>query len=77
MEIPEELAELLMGEYTTVVMESNKMMIALYRMFRLWFLHAEHIHGNYGHKPGYICKSWVMLDEHGLAAFLDKGDDAS
>ncbi len=59
MRIPEELVELLMGEYTTVVMESSKTMIALYRTFGLQFLHAKHIHGNYGHEPGYICKSWV------------------
>ncbi len=72
MKIPEELAELLSGEYTTVVMESSKTMIALYRMFRLRFLHAEHIHGRYGHEPGYMCKSWVTVDEHGLAVFLDQ-----
>ncbi|MCP4535512.1 MAG: hypothetical protein GY832_00025, partial [Chloroflexi bacterium] len=50
MEIPEELAELLTGEHTTVVMESSKTMIALYQTFWLQFLHAEHIHGNYGHE---------------------------
>ncbi len=72
MKIPNELAELLSGEYTTVVMESNKTMIALYQTFGLQFLHAEHIHGRYRHEPDYICKSWVMLDEHSLAVFLDQ-----
>ncbi len=47
-------------------------MIALYRMFSLQFLHAEHIHSKYGHEPGYICKSWVTLDEQGMAVFLDQ-----
>ncbi len=72
MRIPDELAELLSGEYMTVVMESNKTMIALYRTFGLQFLHAEYIHGHYGHEPDYTCKSWVTLDEHGLAAFMDQ-----
>ncbi len=62
MEIPEELAELLTGEHMTVVMESSKTMVALYRTFGLHFLNAKHIHGSYGHEPGYICKSWVMLN---------------
>ncbi len=35
MRLPTELVDLLSGELTTVVMESNKMMIALYRMFGL------------------------------------------
>ncbi len=69
---PAELTDLLLGELVTVVMQSNKMMIALYRMFGLQFMHAEHIHGYYGHEPGDICKSWVTLDEHGLATFLDQ-----
>ncbi len=72
MEIPEELAELLTGEYMTVVMDSSKTMLALYWTFGLRFFHTEHIHGNYGHEPGYICKSWVTLDEHGLATFMDQ-----
>ncbi len=57
MRLLEELADLLSGEITTVVMQSNKTMIALYQTFGLQFLHAEHIHGKYGHEPGYICKS--------------------
>ncbi len=72
MRIPEELAKLLVGEYTMVVMESTKTMIALYRTYGLRFLHTEHIHGSYGLEPGYICKCWVTLDEHGLAVFLDQ-----
>ncbi len=72
MRIPEELAELMLGEYMTVVMESTKTMIELYRTFGLQFLHAEHIHGHYGHEPGYMCKSWVTLDEHGLSTFMDQ-----
>ncbi len=72
MKLPHELAELLLGELMTVVMRSTKMMIVLYRTFRLQFMHAEHIHGKYGSEPGYICKSWITLDEHGLVAFLDQ-----
>ncbi len=53
-------------------MQSNKTMIALYWTFSLQFLHAEHIHGHYGHEPGYICKSWITLDKHGLSVFLDQ-----
>ncbi len=72
MKIPTELAELLSGDHVTVVMQSNKMMIALYRTFGLQFLHDEHIYGHYGHEPGYICKSWITLDEHGLSTFMDQ-----
>ncbi len=72
MELPEELAELLSCDYATVVMESNKTMLTLYRTFGLRFLQAEHIHGNYGREPGYMCKSWVTLDEQGLAVFSDQ-----
>ncbi len=72
MKILPELAELLSGDYAMVVMESNKKMIVFYRTFRLQFLHAEHIHGRYGHKPGYLCKSWITLDKHGLSTFLDQ-----
>ncbi len=72
MRLPDELANLLTGDYATVVMQSRKTMIALYRTFGLRFLHAEHIHGNYGQEPGYICKSWVTLDEHGLAVYMDQ-----
>ncbi len=72
MKILPELAELLSGEHAMVMMESNKTMIALYRTFRLRFLHAEHIHGHYRHEPDYICKSWIMLDEHGLSTILDQ-----
>ncbi len=66
MKLPPELTDLLLGKLTTVVMQSNKMMIALYWTFGLQFLHAEHIHSRYRHEPGYLCKSWIMLDEHGL-----------
>ncbi len=45
MRIPTELAELLSGDHVMVVMQSNKMMIVLYWMFGLQFLHAKHIHG--------------------------------
>ncbi len=38
MRIPPEFAKLLSGDHTTIVMQSNKMMIALYRMFSLQFL---------------------------------------
>ncbi len=72
MKILPELAELLSGDYAMVVMQSNKAMVTLYRTFGLQFLHAEHIHGRYGHEPGYTCKSWVTLDEHGLSTFLDQ-----
>ncbi len=72
MKLPAELADLLSGELMTVVMQSNKAMIALYRTFGLQFLHAEHIHSKYGHELGYVCKSWIMFDEHGLGAFLDQ-----
>ncbi len=44
MKLPDELAELLSGELMTVVMQSMKTMVALYRTFRLQFLHVEHIH---------------------------------
>ncbi len=56
----------------TVVMQSNKAMIAMYRMFGLQFLHAKHIHSKYRCEPGYVCKSWITLDEHGLGNFLDQ-----
>ncbi len=72
MKLPAELAEVPSGELVTVVMQSNKMMIALYITLGLQFLHGEHIHGKYGHELGYICKSWIMLDEHGLRCFLDQ-----
>ncbi len=72
MKILPELAKLLLGEHAMVMMESNKTMIALYWTFGLQFLHAEHIHGHYGHVPDYICKSWITLDEHGLSTFLDQ-----
>ncbi len=72
MMIPIELAELLSGDHATIVMQSNKMMITLFRTFGLQFLHAKHIHGRYGHEPGYTCKSWITLDEHGLSTFLDQ-----
>ncbi len=71
MQLLPELADL-SGELTTVVMQSNKMMIVLYQMFGLQFLHAKHIHGCFRHKPGYMCKSWVMLNKHGMAVFLDQ-----
>ncbi len=41
-----ELTELLSGELVTVVMQSNKTMIALYWTFGLQFMHAEHIRGH-------------------------------
>ncbi len=72
MMLPPELADLLSGELTMVVMQSNKMMIAMYRTFRLQFMHAKHIHGKYGCELGYICKSWIMLDKQGFGAFLDQ-----
>ncbi len=72
MTLPPEPADLLSGELTTVVMQSNKMMVDMYRMFGLQFMHAEHIHGKYGCEPGYICKSWITLYKHGLGAFLDQ-----
>ncbi len=72
MKIPLELAEMLSGKHAMVVMQNNKTMIALYRMFSLQFMQAKHIHGRYRHGPGYICKSWITLDEHGLATFLDQ-----
>ncbi len=57
MTIPRELTDLLSSKLATVVMQSNKTMITLYQTFSLQFMHAEHIHGRYGHEPGYICKS--------------------
>ncbi len=45
MKLPAELANLLLSKLTTVVMQSNKTMVALYQTFVLQFMHAKHIHG--------------------------------
>ncbi len=65
-------SEVLLGELVTVVMQSTKTMIALYRTAGLQFLHVAHIHGKYGNELGYICKSWITLDEQAIRCFLDQ-----
>ncbi len=72
MQLLDELAEILLGELATVVMQSEKMMNALYRTVGLQFLNVDHIHGHFGGELGHVCKSWYMLDEHAHASFLDQ-----
>ncbi len=67
-----ELSDVLSGKYVTIVVDSTKTMIALYRMLGLQFLNVEHITRHFGNEPGYICQSWITLDEHSLGCFLDQ-----